>query len=44
MLIGLAEGLALAIIAALVLGGVTWLWKRTTPWLRTKQVLRRAWL
>jgi hypothetical protein len=44
MLSGLAEGFALAIIAALALGGVTWLWKRATPWLRTKAVLRRAWL
>ena len=43
MLSGLAGAFVLAIIAALVLGGVTWLWKLARPWLRMKALLRRAW-
>jgi hypothetical protein len=44
MLNGLVEGLVLAIVAALILGGVTWLWRRARPWARAKAAVRRTWL
>lgn len=44
MLNGLAEGLVLAVIAALIIGCMTWLWRRASPWARTKAVVRWAWL